>query len=605
MKNLNFPPRFYAVFLGLLLLAGCNKDDSLFEPGKNEPDQVVLKSVPVSGTISAQYNDSPSGEEIDKVYDNNVYTKYLTFHNTVWIQWKGSKTLLLQSYAISSANDFATRDPKSWKLYGSNNGTTWTQIDQRSNQTFSARYQRKEYVLSSKATFSFYKLEITQNNGASITQLSEWDLIGEAITPVATVYQHCWHGGYEVNLAEGNYKLSDLQSLGILNNDLSSVKVTSGYKITLYDGDNFTGDFITLTSTDDCIVDNGFNDRTTSLKVEKIGIVESIDDLMGLASGSSYSSITPMGNHYEGLHVTTDADRAWLNNASNQAPVPPGLASSLHLANFSVTLYPYGSPSPADINQHNIGDCGAIAALASMAYIVPDFVKSLITDNHNGTYSIAMFDPQGKPVTVAVDSKFLADGNGNLAAVSGKNSVACWSTILEKAVMKYNVIYKANNTIEGIGSEHVPPLFTGNGNSFAFNRNVLTPDELARVVRVCLAKGKFIVGGFGQVLPIGNVQTVTGHAYTITISADHNALFSMRNPWGVNPLASGGYETSTDGVLNIPTSGSVPATIDLRIIDPGIAGTAGTTSPYIPPVQALKSTEAVRISERLLKNDVK
>ncbi|NJO88284.1 MAG: hypothetical protein HC831_04420 [Chloroflexia bacterium] len=600
MKVLKLSIVFCAAFL-CILTSSCKKEDSLLISESDELAASSLKSVPNSGTITAQYYDSPGGEDIAKAIDGNVNTKYLTFHNSVWLQWQGNTALVLTKYAITSANDFATRDPKSWTLYGSNDGNSWTALDVRANQTFSARFQKKEYLLNANLAYTYFKLDITANNGASITQLAEWDLDGSVPQYVATVYQHCPYGGYAVQLSEGSYSLTDLEARVVINNDLSSLKVQSGYRVILYDGDNFTGNYVIKTSDSQCLTDDGFNDKTTSIKVEKAGPTENIDDLMPLAHGFTYTESTPMGQHYAGLHVTTDSDRAWLSNPGTLPTIPSALATSLHWANFSVTLYPYGNPSPADINQHNIGDCGGIAAMASMAYLAPNFVKTLINDNGNGTYAVAMFDPQGKPVTVVVDSRFLADSNGNLGEVSGKGGIAVWSTILEKAIMKYNEIYHANTTIEGIGSEHTIPLFTGNGSSFAFDRNILTPDELARVARVCLAEGKFIIGGFGQVLPVGNVNTVTAHAYTIMISGAPTALFAMRNPWGVNPLVSGGYETTTDGVLDIPATGSVPSIIDFRIIEPGLAGTAGTTSPYIPPVQSLKSSEQVRISERLIK----
>jgi hypothetical protein len=47
--------------------------------------------------------------------------------------------------------------------------------------------------------------------------------------------------------------------------------------------------------------------------------------------------------------------------------------------------------------------------MASMAYVNPDLVQSLITDHHDGTYDIAMFDPMGNPIRVAVDSQVLVD----------------------------------------------------------------------------------------------------------------------------------------------------------------------------------------------------
>lgn len=91
---------------------------------------------------------------------------------------------------------------------------------------------------------------------------------GAVSTGVATVYKDCSYGGYAVGLNAGTYTLSQLQALGIANDDVSSLKVTSGYKVTLYKDDNFSGRSVVKTADDDCLVDDTFNDSTSSLKVE-------------------------------------------------------------------------------------------------------------------------------------------------------------------------------------------------------------------------------------------------------------------------------------------------------------------------------------------------
>lgn len=308
----------------------------------------------------------------------------------------------------------------------------------------------------------------------------------------------------------------------------------------------------------------------------------SISDLMPYSSGSTYSAKTPMGIHFENLHVTTDGDLKWLNAPDSEPPVPAS-ASGLHWATFHVNLYLYGEPDPADVNQHAIGDCDGLAALACMAYEVPGFIKNIIKNNGDGSYTVAMYDPQGKAITVTVSSKFLAGSGGEIEACSAQGSnVATWATVLEKAMMKYNVIYKFVSDIGGVGSEYTTPLFTGQGNSFAFAPGTLTPQHLQKVVRTCLAKGEFITGGFnkaGQLL--GGDLTVTGHAYTVVISTDSTALFSMRNPWGFSPAPNG--TNQDNGVLNVPNTGSVVSTIDVRVIDPGTAGNKGVSTPYKKP----------------------
>lgn len=301
-----------------------------------------------------------------------------------------------------------------------------------------------------------------------------------------------------------------------------------------------------------------------------------------LANGASFTenASTPMGNHYANKHVTTQADKVWLSTATNEPNLLES-ASGYTWRTYTVDLYPFDTPVPADVNQHGIGDCSALAVFAQMAYMFPDFIKSIITDHGNGTYTVDMFDPQGLPVDVTVQSTFLGDDNG-IGAASGKEGEATWATILEKAIMKWNYIYQVNPDINGIGSEHVAPLFTGDGRSFAYSPNSLTSINLQKAVEFSLAENMLVIGGFTTGgLYVGNSQTVTMHAYSFFLSGEAEALFTMRNPWGFSP----GTDGKEDGILNIKDDGVVPPTIDLRIIYPGIAEEYAkqNLSPYLPP----------------------
>ncbi|MBO9201283.1 MULTISPECIES: beta/gamma crystallin-related protein [Niastella] len=91
--------------------------------------------------------------------------------------------------------------------------------------------------------------------------------------PVVTVYRDCNYGGTAVGLLPGSYTLSQLQSLGINNDDISSLRVTSGYQVQLFNDNNFAGTVITLTADNSCLVANSFNDLTSSLKISAIGTI--------------------------------------------------------------------------------------------------------------------------------------------------------------------------------------------------------------------------------------------------------------------------------------------------------------------------------------------
>lgn len=308
--------------------------------------------------------------------------------------------------------------------------------------------------------------------------------------------------------------------------------------------------------------------------------IMSFDELVARGTSFTKNNSTPMGNHYAGKHETTDDDRVWLADANNEPDLLPS-APRYTLRPYEVNLYPYGHPVPADVNQTGIGDCSAMAVFAEMAYLFPGFIESIITDHKDGTYTVAMFDPQGKAVDVRVKSTFLGDDNG-IGASQGKDGKANWSTILEKAIMKWNKIYQVNPDINGIGSEHVAPLFTGEGNSFAISPNSLLAEQLGQAVNIALQERMIVIGGFNKGdLSVNGPLTVTAHAFSFMLSSNSSAMFAMRNPWGNSPNGT----STDDGILNIVNDGIIPPTIDLRIIYPGAALEYAVKDliPYVPP----------------------
>ena len=85
---------------------------------------------------------------------------------------------------------------------------------------------------------------------------------------VVYIYQDINYGGRVAALNEGRYNLAALQAKGFRNDDLSSLKVASGYEAILYYDDNFQGESRRITS-DTAWIGSDFNDRTSSIIVQK------------------------------------------------------------------------------------------------------------------------------------------------------------------------------------------------------------------------------------------------------------------------------------------------------------------------------------------------
>lgn len=86
---------------------------------------------------------------------------------------------------------------------------------------------------------------------------------------VSTMYKDCNYAGYAVSLPVGDYNLSDLNARGILNDDVSSIRVNAGYEVQLFWDANFTGASLVVGADNSCLVNNGWNDKVSSLKVRK------------------------------------------------------------------------------------------------------------------------------------------------------------------------------------------------------------------------------------------------------------------------------------------------------------------------------------------------
>jgi hypothetical protein len=177
-------------------------------------------------------------------------TMQVAFANWIWNNVLGTST-------SNRENTFMA----DWVLYYKNTALDLTQIN-----TLVANYRSQGLKRRNLAGQTFYE---TPQNG------------------IATVYKDCNYTGYAVSLSVGNYTLTDLQAKGILDNDISSLKVQNGYEVVLYANDNFSGSSTVLTADDTCLVDNSFNDAATSLRVRAITNSSSI-----LIEAESYANMS-------------------------------------------------------------------------------------------------------------------------------------------------------------------------------------------------------------------------------------------------------------------------------------------------------------------------
>jgi hypothetical protein len=137
---------------------------------------IVLGATNLFGQVSVTASGEKLPDEgIDKIHDGSLNSKWLNGGgNTAWVKFEYSSAQVFNTYSLTSGNDVNERDPKDWTMSGSNDGPTWTLLDTRSNQSmWINRNSTIDFSFPNTTAYLFYKLNITDNHGDWIMQLSE------------------------------------------------------------------------------------------------------------------------------------------------------------------------------------------------------------------------------------------------------------------------------------------------------------------------------------------------------------------------------------------------------------------------------------------------
>ncbi|WP_333576877.1 discoidin domain-containing protein [Sphingobacterium sp.] len=131
-------------------------------------------------TVNRDNDGGPNaGEGSLKLVDNRTDTKFLQggFTGDLQCTLTFTRTLKIGAYTLTSGNDEISRDPKSWNLEGSLDGTNWVVIDTRTNESFPNRLETRRFNVQKPGSYKFYRLNITENVGNRLFQCSEWRMI--------------------------------------------------------------------------------------------------------------------------------------------------------------------------------------------------------------------------------------------------------------------------------------------------------------------------------------------------------------------------------------------------------------------------------------------
>lgn len=148
--------------------------------------EAVLSSRP--RLIDATPGVSPN-EEAENLFDGDVNTKWCVSmkNGPVFVEWQEPEPIVLQKFLMATANDnsrFPGRNPCSWVVSARNStDEEWKVLWSKENYDFMKDEDYKhyawviEYVGVVPEPYSFFRLEITKNQGADVLQLSKVEVL--------------------------------------------------------------------------------------------------------------------------------------------------------------------------------------------------------------------------------------------------------------------------------------------------------------------------------------------------------------------------------------------------------------------------------------------
>ncbi len=132
------------------------------------------------------------GLDASKLFDNSSTTQMTFADATPQVTWAFHGGKQTPTYYTLTSGATAG-DPSDWKLQGSNDGLTWTTLDNRKGETFAWRDQTRPFEISNPGKFAQFRLVVSKTVGATATNLAEIELLaggnvdlgGKAVTVTA------------------------------------------------------------------------------------------------------------------------------------------------------------------------------------------------------------------------------------------------------------------------------------------------------------------------------------------------------------------------------------------------------------------------------------
>lgn len=337
---------------------------------------------------------------------------------------------------------------------------------------------------------------------------------------------------------------------------------------------------------------NGYLQDIGQVQGSTSSIYSLVNGMVTGANGASVQWVSPTDGSFTrigSLNVGSSATQfnqlisTWLDGADT-----PVSSSTSHVDGRP--LFANGMPTINDIHQGGIGDCWVLSAFQAVVNTSPEFIKSMVVQNSNDTYSVRFFN-NGATDWVNVDS--------NVCSYGESSSSSSWAAIYERAYLQYRSTYTgADNTYSFLNGGLWDPLKAMTGDDITayyapaeseWNTTVFTALKTA----VANHQPAEIASFQNSKDPVnGYTNFVSGHMLAITGFDESTDKFTITNPWGADSTSgfNGTFEATMDemwenGHSYVAWANSAGAT--------GIAGQLVTAMASIAPTPAASSISSL------------
>lgn len=185
--------------------------------------------------------DSPVGEEVDKIIDDNYATKFLDFELGDGMGFTvdlGGFIAAAVAIEMTTANDFPERDPIDFEVLGSDDGTSFTSIATGTVPCITDRFETRFFTFTNKNYYTHYRVNFSDacdpTGGAGIpsiqlaeVQLYEFELGIDDTTlsgDQVSVYPNPNNGTFTLEYT-GAQELSEIQIVDTMGKIVQNIVV--------------------------------------------------------------------------------------------------------------------------------------------------------------------------------------------------------------------------------------------------------------------------------------------------------------------------------------------------------------------------------------------